>query len=80
MASSTSSTRKLVRTMSAPGRRVGTAYLSEYEKAVDRSTRVQKRLAGAVPGDELRLLVRDQVDLSQAVAKRYIGAWRKALS
>ena len=74
------STRNLVRTLSAPGRRAGTLYLSEYEKAVERSTRVQKKLAGAVPGEELRLLVRDQLDLGEAMAKNYVGTMRKALS
>ena len=63
----------------AAARKAGNLYLDTYEKAVDRTTELQLKLAGATQQEWLKSLIEAQVDFSKELAGSYTATARSFL-
>ena len=63
----------------AVSRKTGIAYLDSYEKAVDRATELQLKLAGLTQQEWLRSLIEAQVDLTRELTGSYATTARSLL-
>jgi hypothetical protein len=60
-------------------RKAGTLYLDSYEKAVDRTTELQLKLAGLTQQEWLKSLIEAQVDVTRELASSYTTTARSLL-
>ena len=60
-------------------RKAGNLYLDTYEKAVDRSTDLQLKLAGLTQQEWLKGLIEAQVDVTREIAGSYTTTARSLL-
>ncbi|MGN6872308.1 MAG: hypothetical protein ACTHMY_28290 [Solirubrobacteraceae bacterium] len=60
-------------------RKAGNLYLDSYEKAVDRTTELQLKLAGLSQQEWLKSLIEAQVDVTRELAGSYTTAARSLL-
>ena len=60
-------------------RKAGILYLESYEKAVDRTTELQLKLAGLTQQEWLRSLIEAQVDVTHELAGSYTRTARSLL-
>jgi len=60
-------------------RKAGNLYLDSYEKAVDRATELQLKLAGLTQQEWLRSLIEAQVDLTRELTGSYATTARGLL-
>lgn len=63
----------------AAARKAGNLYLDSYEKAVDRTTELQLKWAGATQQEWLKSLIEAQVDVSRELAGSYTATARSLL-
>jgi hypothetical protein len=63
----------------AAARKAGNLYLDSYEKAVERSTDLQLKLAGLTQQEWLKSLIEAQVDITREVAGSYTTTARSLL-
>jgi hypothetical protein len=63
----------------AATRKAGNLYLDSYEKAVERSTDLQLKLAGLTQQEWLKSLIEAQVDITREVAGSYTTTARSLL-
>ena len=63
----------------AATRKAGNLYLDSYEKAVDRVTELQLRLAGLTQQEWLRSLIAAQVDITRELTGSYTTTARSLL-
>jgi len=63
----------------AATRKAGNLYLDSYEKAVDRVTELQLRLAGLTQQEWLRSLIEAQVDITRELTGSYTTTARSLL-
>ncbi|HTU84821.1 MAG TPA: hypothetical protein VMF57_04555 [Solirubrobacteraceae bacterium] len=63
----------------AAARKAGNLYLDSYEKAVDRTTDLQLKLAGLTQQEWLKSLIEAQVDVTREVAGSYTTTARSLL-
>jgi hypothetical protein len=63
----------------AAARRAGNLYLDSYEKAVDRTTDLQLKLAGLSQQEWLKSLIEAQVDITRELAGSYATTARSLL-
>ena len=63
----------------AAARKAGNLYLDSYEKAVDRTTELQLKLAGLSQQEWLRSLIEAQVDVTRELAGSYTTTARSLL-
>ena len=60
-------------------RKAGNLYLDSYEKAVDRTTELQLKLAGLTQQEWLKSLIEAQVDVTRELAGSYSTTARSLL-
>jgi hypothetical protein len=60
-------------------RKAGNLYLDSYEKAVDRTTELQLKLAGLTQQEWLKSLIEAQVDVTRELAGSYTTTARSLL-
>jgi hypothetical protein len=60
-------------------RKAGNLYLDSYEKAVDRTIELERRLAGMTQQEWLKSLIEAQADFTREVASSYTTAVRTVL-
>lgn len=60
-------------------RKAGTMYVDSYEKAVDRATELELKLAGFSQQEWLKGLIEAQVDFTRELAKSYTTSARSLL-
>jgi len=60
-------------------RKAGNLYLDSYEKAVDRSTELQLKLAGLTQQEWVKSLIEAQVDVTRELAGSYTTTARSLL-
>ena len=60
-------------------RKAGNLYLDSYEKAVERSTELQLKLAGLSQQEWLKSLIEAQVDFTREVTQAYTTSARSLL-
>jgi hypothetical protein len=63
----------------AAARKAGNLYLDSYEKAVDRTTELQLKLAGLSQQEWLKSLIEAQVDVTRELAGSYSTTARSLL-
>jgi hypothetical protein len=63
----------------AAARKAGNLYLDSYEKAVDRTTDLQLKLAGLTQQEWLKSLIEAQVDVTRELAGSYTTTARSLL-
>jgi hypothetical protein len=63
----------------AAARKAGNLYLDSYEKAVDRTTDLQLKLAGLTQQEWLKSLIEAQVDMTRELAGSYTSTARSLL-
>ena len=63
----------------AAARKAGNLYLDTYEKAVDRTTELQLKLAGLTQQEWLKGLIEAQVDVTRELAGSYTTTARSLL-
>jgi len=63
----------------AAARKAGNLYLDSYEKAVDRTTELQLKLAGLSQQEWLKGLIEAQVDVTRELAGSYTTTARSLL-
>lgn len=63
----------------AAARKAGNLYLDSYEKAVDRTTELQLKLAGLSQQEWLKSLIEAQVDVTRELAGSYTTTARSLL-
>jgi hypothetical protein len=63
----------------AAARKAGNLYLDSYEKAVDRTTELQLKLAGLTQQEWLKGLIEAQVDVTRELAGSYTTTARSLL-
>ena len=63
----------------AAARKAGNLYLDSYEKAVDRATELQLKLAGLTQQEWLKSLIEAQVDVSKEIVGTYTTTARSFL-
>jgi hypothetical protein len=63
----------------AAARKAGNLYLDSYEKAVDRTTDLQLKLAGLTQQEWLKSLIEAQVDVTRELAGSYATTARSLL-
>jgi hypothetical protein len=63
----------------AATRKAGNLYLDTYEKAVDRTTELQLKLAGLTQQEWLKSLIEAQVDLTKELTSSYTATARSFL-
>jgi hypothetical protein len=63
----------------AAGRKAGNLYLDSYERAVDRTTDLQLKLAGLTQQEWLRSLIEAQVDITRELTSSYTTTARTLL-
>ena len=63
----------------AAARKAGNLYLDTYEKAVDRTTELQLKFAGATQQEWLKSLIEAQVDVTKELAGSYTTTARSFL-
>ena len=63
----------------AAARKAGNLYVDSYEKAVDRATELQLKLAGLTQQEWLRSLIEAQVDLTRELTGSYATTARSLL-
>jgi hypothetical protein len=65
--------------MLTAARKAGNLYLDSYEKAVDRTTELQLKLAGLSQQEWLKSLIEAQVDVTRELAGSYTTTARSLL-
>jgi hypothetical protein len=65
--------------VAAAARKAGNLYLDTYEKAVDRGTELQLKLAGLTQQEWLKSLIEAQVDITREFAGSYTTTARSLL-
>ena len=60
-------------------RRAGNLYLDSYEKTVDRTVELERKLAGVSPQEWLTSVIEAQADITRDVANSYTSAARSLL-
>jgi hypothetical protein len=63
----------------AAARKAGLLYLDTYEKAVDRTTELQLKLAGLTQQEWLKSLIEAQVDVERELSSSYTTTARSLL-
>ena len=63
----------------AAARKAGNLYLDSYEKAVDRTTELQLKLAGLTQQEWLKSLIEAQVDVTRELTGSYTTTARSLL-
>ena len=63
----------------AAARKAGNLYLDSYEKAVDRATELQLKLAGLTQQEWLKGLIEAQVDITRELTGSYTTTARSVL-
>lgn len=63
----------------AAARKAGNLYLDSYEKAVDRTTELQLKLAGLTQQEWLKSLIEAQVDVTRELTSSYATTARSLL-
>ena len=63
----------------AATRKAGNLYLDSYEKAIDRTTELQLKLAGLTQQEWLKSLIEAQVDVTRELAGSYATTARSLL-
>jgi hypothetical protein len=63
----------------AAARKAGNLYLDSYEKAVDRTTELQLKLAGLTQQEWLKSVIEAQVDVTRELAGSYTTTARSLL-
>ena len=63
----------------AATRKAGNLYLDSYEKAVERTTALQLKLAGLTPQEWLKSLIEAQVDVTRELTGSYATTARSLL-
>jgi hypothetical protein len=63
----------------AAARKAGNLYLDTYEKAVDRTTELQLKLAGLTQQEWLKSLIEAQVDVERELSSSYTTTARSLL-
>jgi hypothetical protein len=63
----------------AAARKAGNLYVDSYEKAVDRATELQLKLAGLTQQEWLRSLIEAQVDITRELTGSYTTTARSLL-
>ncbi len=63
----------------AAARKIGTAYLDSYDKAVDRALELELKLAGATQQDWIKGMIETQADFAREIATSYSSTVRSLL-